>query len=98
MIEMAQFYNIKFLKEVEGLSQRLIVTKLGISRNTVSKYLKENIAPTTVLRKTVYRKAMVSGTDKRQKGYFVRVESTIYKKKENHKHTLLILHHFKPLL
>lgn len=54
MIEMAQFYNIKFLKEVEGLSQRQIATKLGISRNTVSKYLRENTAPTTVLRKTVY--------------------------------------------
>lgn len=54
MIEMAQFHNIKFLKEVEGLSQRQIATKLGISRNTVSKYLKENIAPTTVLRKNVY--------------------------------------------
>jgi transposase len=54
MIEMAQFHNIKFLKEVEGLSQRQIATKLGISRNTVSKYLKNNTAPTTVLRKTVY--------------------------------------------
>ena len=54
MIEMAQFHNIKFLKEVEGLSQRQIATKLGISRNTVSKYLKENTAPTTVLRKNIY--------------------------------------------
>ncbi|NMD71524.1 IS21 family transposase [Bacillus sp. DNRA2] len=54
MIEMAQFHNIKFLKEVEGLSQRQIATKLGISRNTVSKYLKNNTAPTTVLRKNVY--------------------------------------------
>ncbi|MDR7075957.1 transcriptional regulator with XRE-family HTH domain [Neobacillus niacini] len=44
MIEMAQFHNIKFLKEVEGLSQRQIATKLGISRNTVSKYLKNNTA------------------------------------------------------
>ncbi|MED3554310.1 IS21 family transposase [Cytobacillus praedii] len=51
---MTQFHNIKFLKEVEGLSQRQIATKLGISRNTVSKYLKNNIAPTTVLRKNVY--------------------------------------------
>lgn len=51
---MAQFHNIKFLKEVEGLSQRQIATKLGISRNTVSKYLKNNTAPTTVLRKNVY--------------------------------------------
>ncbi|MBT2700902.1 IS21 family transposase [Bacillus sp. ISL-40] len=54
MIEMAQFHNIKFLKEVEGLSQRQIATKLGISRNTVSKYLKEDTAPTTVHRKKVY--------------------------------------------
>ena len=51
---MAQFHNIKFLKEVEGLSQRQIATKLGISRNTVSKYLKEDTVPTTVLRKNVY--------------------------------------------
>jgi DNA-binding transcriptional regulator LsrR (DeoR family) len=55
MIEMAQFYNIKFLKKVEGLFHRQIATKLGISRNTVSKYLKENIAPTTVLRKNCVR-------------------------------------------
>lgn len=51
---MAQFHNIKFLKEVEGLSQRQIATKLGISRNTVSKYLRGNTAPTTVLRKKTY--------------------------------------------
>ncbi|WP_407921201.1 helix-turn-helix domain-containing protein [Bacillus salipaludis] len=53
MIEMAQFHKIKFLSEVEGLSQRRIATKLGISRNSVSKYLKEHTAPTTILRKTV---------------------------------------------
>ncbi len=51
---MVQFNNIKFLKEVEGLSQRQIATKLGISQNTVSKYLKGNTAPTTILRKNVY--------------------------------------------
>ncbi|WP_180320540.1 helix-turn-helix domain-containing protein [Neobacillus drentensis] len=51
---MAQFHNIKFLTEVEGLSQRPIATKLGISRNIVSKYLKNNTAPTTLLRKYVY--------------------------------------------
>ncbi|MFP5109485.1 sigma factor-like helix-turn-helix DNA-binding protein [Neobacillus sp. C211] len=33
---------MKFLKEVEGLSQRQIAAKLGISRNTVSKYLKND--------------------------------------------------------
>ncbi|SFD66064.1 Homeodomain-like domain-containing protein [Bacillus sp. OV194] len=35
MINMARFYNIKFLHEVEGLSQRQLAKKLGISRNTV---------------------------------------------------------------
>lgn len=29
---MAQFHNIKFLHELEGLSQRQIAQKLGISR------------------------------------------------------------------
>ncbi|WP_203225273.1 sigma factor-like helix-turn-helix DNA-binding protein, partial [Ectothiorhodospira haloalkaliphila] len=47
----AQFYNIKFMKEVEGLSQRQIAKKLGISRNTVSKYLKQGEPPTTIHRK-----------------------------------------------
>ncbi|WP_419880383.1 helix-turn-helix domain-containing protein [Peribacillus sp. B-H-3] len=55
MIEMAQFHNIKFLKDVEGLSQRQIATKLRISQNTVSKYLKKNTAPTIVLRKKLVR-------------------------------------------
>lgn len=45
MIEMDQFHHIKYLKEVEGLSQRQIAKKLDISRNTVSKYLKQNTAP-----------------------------------------------------
>ncbi|WP_233522987.1 helix-turn-helix domain-containing protein [Peribacillus saganii] len=65
MIEKAQFHNIKFLKEVEGLSQRQIATKLGISRNTVSKYLKNNTAPTTVLRKNVYGTKEYSSETKR---------------------------------
>lgn len=54
MIEMAQFYNIKFLHEVEGLSQWQIAKKLGISRNTVSKYLKDNEAPTSLQRQRTY--------------------------------------------
>ncbi len=62
---MAQFHNIKFLKEVEGLSQGQIAVKLGISRNTVSKYLKENVAPTTVLRKKVYGTKEYSSETKR---------------------------------
>ena len=51
---MAQFHSIKFLKEVEGLSQRQIATKLGISRNTVSKYINQNESPTTLYRQNVY--------------------------------------------
>lgn len=51
---MAQYHNIKFLKDVEGLSQRQIARKLGISRNTVSKYLKQDNPPTTVNRQQVY--------------------------------------------
>lgn len=54
MISMAQFHHIKFLHEVEGLSQRQIAKKLGISRNTVSKYLKQQEAPTTIHRHNVY--------------------------------------------
>ncbi|MEB1808764.1 MAG: IS21 family transposase [Bacillaceae bacterium] len=62
---MAPFYNIKFLKEVEGLSQRQIATKLGISRNTVSKYLKQNQAPTTIHRKNTYSHKELSDETKR---------------------------------
>jgi transposase len=65
MINMAQFHSIKFLKEVEGLSQRQIAKKLGISRNTVSKYLKQNIAPTTVQRQKVYGTKQYSDETKR---------------------------------
>ncbi|MFA9559293.1 winged helix-turn-helix transcriptional regulator [Evansella sp. AB-rgal1] len=43
MIEMAQYHRIKYLKEVEGLSQRKIAKKLDISSNTVSKYLEKMV-------------------------------------------------------
>ncbi|MGM0878868.1 MAG: IS21 family transposase [Bacillota bacterium] len=62
---MAQFHNIKFLKEVEGLSQRQIATKLGISRNTVSKYIKHNESPTTIYRQKIYRSKEYSEETKR---------------------------------
>lgn len=51
---MAQFHNIKFLHEVEVLSQRQVAQKLGISRNTLSKYLKQNGPPTTIHCQTSY--------------------------------------------
>lgn len=54
MIEVAQFYLIKHLKEREGLSNREIARRLQISRNTVSAYLKTGKPPGTLRRKEVY--------------------------------------------
>lgn len=52
---MTQLHHIKFLHEVEGLSQRKIAETLGrISRNTLSKYLKRKEAPSTIQRQRVY--------------------------------------------
>lgn len=62
---MAQYYRIKFLNEVEGLSQRQIAKKLGISRNTVSKYLKQHEAPTTIHRQVSYGTKEYSDETKR---------------------------------
>ncbi|WP_237760138.1 IS21 family transposase [Sporolactobacillus inulinus] len=62
---MANYHRIKFLKEVEGLSQREIAKKLGISRNTVSKYLKQKEAPTTLIRQRSYGKKEYSEETKR---------------------------------
>jgi transposase len=65
MIDMAQFHDIKFLKEVEGLSQRQISKRLGIARNTVSKYLKQDHAPTTILRQQTFATKEYSDETKR---------------------------------
>lgn len=54
MIKVAQFHLIKHCIEREGLSQRETTQKLGISRNTVKKYMKAQRLPTTILRKEVY--------------------------------------------
>lgn len=65
MIDMAHYHRIKFLKEIEGVSQRQIALKLGISRNTVSKYLKEKKPPTSIRSQTVYGKKEYSDETKR---------------------------------
>ncbi|WP_233254235.1 helix-turn-helix domain-containing protein [Salipaludibacillus keqinensis] len=62
---MAQYHNIKFLKEVEGLSERRIAKKLGISRNTVSKYLNQPDIPTAMNRQKIYGSKQYSGETKR---------------------------------
>ena len=62
---MAQFHNIKFLYEVEGLSQRKIAEKLGISRNTVKKYIEQSEAPTIMNRQKVYGTKEYSDETKR---------------------------------
>lgn len=55
MISVALFHHIRQLFEREGLSQRQIAKKLGISRNTVAKYLKQDaVLPTAVERKQIY--------------------------------------------
>ena len=54
MIQVAQFHLIKILAQRENLSQREIARKLGISRNTVSKYLRINTPPTAAQRRHVY--------------------------------------------
>lgn len=54
MITMAQFYDIKRCIEREGLSQRTTAKKLGISRNTVKKYLQLNQAVSTMGRRETY--------------------------------------------
>lgn len=62
---MAQYHHIKFSKEVEGLSQRQIAKQLGISRNTVRKYLSNQTAPTVIQRQNVYRTKEYSAETKR---------------------------------
>lgn len=54
MIQVARFHHIKLLAQRENLSQREIARKLGISRNTVSKYLRTNTPPTAAHRRKVY--------------------------------------------
>lgn len=54
MINMAQFHRIRWLHEREGLSQRQIAEQLGLSRNTVAKYLAQGEMPTLLTRKEVY--------------------------------------------
>ena len=62
---MAQYYRIKYLKEIEGLSQRQIAKELGISRNTVSKYIKNDKPPTTISRQVIYGTKQYSDETKR---------------------------------
>ncbi|OPG16297.1 hypothetical protein [Ferroacidibacillus organovorans] len=54
MIHMAQIYRIKWMHEREGLSQRQIVQQLGLSRNTVAKYLAMDEIPAPLTRKKSY--------------------------------------------
>jgi transposase len=54
VIDVAQYYRIKQMYEREAMSQRQIAKELGISRNTVSKYLKAENPPTAIQRKEIY--------------------------------------------
>ena len=55
MINMAQYHRIKWLHEREGMSERKIAAELGISRNTVRKYLREANGQSLVQQKTSHR-------------------------------------------
>lgn len=54
MISMAQYHRIKWLHEREGFSERKIAIELGISRNTVKKYIDAEEIPTTFTRNKTY--------------------------------------------
>jgi transposase len=54
MINMAQYHRIKWLSEREGFSQRQIAAELGVSRNTVRKYVTDGQAPTSMQRRQSY--------------------------------------------
>ena len=59
MIELAQYEDIRRLYKEEGLSERAIAKRLGISRNTVSKYKDGGVIPGQ--RKPLERESPVTG-------------------------------------
>ena len=59
MIDVDQYDRIRYLHAVEGMSQRAIARTLGISRNTVKKYLDGEVIPGS--RKPQMRNKPVTG-------------------------------------
>lgn len=89
---MAQFHRIKWLHEREGLSERRIATELGVSRNTVSKYLTEAEPPTTMTRQKSYGNRTYSDEVQRVLPVideWLKNDQTVWKKQ---KHTAVRIH------
>lgn len=92
MISMAQLHRIKWLHEREGLSERKIAIELGVSRNTVSKYLAEAETPTMLTRQKSYGNRTYSDEVQRVLpaiDEWLRGDQTVWKKQ---KHTAARIH------
>lgn len=92
MISMAQLHRIKWLHEREGLSERKIALELGVSRNTVSKYLAQEETPTTLTRQKSYGNRTYSDEVQRVLPVideWLRNDQTVWKKQ---KHTAARIH------
>jgi transposase len=92
MISMAQFHRIKWLHEREGLSERKIAIELGVSRNTVRKYLAAAESPTTMARQKSYGNRTYSDEVRRVLPIideWLKSDETVWKKQN---HTAVRIH------
>lgn len=90
---MAQLHRIKWLHEREGLSERKIAIELGVSRNTVKKYLETGEMPSTLTRNKVYGNRTFSDEVQRVLPLideWIKGDESVWKKQ---KHTAIRMYH-----